>query len=140
MPSGGQNKIILTPELAESILEGLKSQFLTTLCAKKGMPSRRTVDRWINEYPDFAVQVAQARQVFYETLLEGSTQELLKAKTLNDAKMGDIKLKSTQWLAERLLSKKYAPATKIKGDAEEPVQITIKHIMGKGKPSPDKKE
>lgn len=133
MPSGGQNKIILTTELADKIVEGLASQFLTTLCSKKGMPSTVTVWKWMNEYPDFAIRVAHARQMYYEVLLEQSTYDLRSSKTLNDGKLADIKLKSTQWLAERLLSKKYAPAMKVKGDAEEPVQITIRHITGKSK-------
>ncbi len=60
-----------TPENAKRIVEGLcDGVTLRALCRQEGMPSWRTVYLWMSEDPDFAAEVAHARDLGYEALAE----------------------------------------------------------------------
>lgn len=55
----------------EEIIAWLSSgKFLTEYCCQKGNPSRTTVYSWMNKFPEFAEQVARAREMGEEVLFE----------------------------------------------------------------------
>jgi len=60
-----------TPEIATRIIEGLcDGVTMRALCRQEGMPNWRTVYDWLEQDPDFAAQVARARDLGYEALAE----------------------------------------------------------------------
>ena len=54
-------------ELLERLEEG---QSLSTICAAKRMPHRRTIERWANADDALAADIARARQIGYQARAE----------------------------------------------------------------------
>lgn len=60
-----------TQAVADLICEKLsRGVFLAAICREEGMPGRMTVYDWLGSHPDFAVQVARAREVGYDALAD----------------------------------------------------------------------
>ncbi|WP_412474605.1 terminase small subunit protein [Rhizobium sp. WW22] len=60
-----------TSEIADEICERLaEGNSLRSICEADEMPSKTTVFRWLNAYPDFRDQYARAREVQADTLFD----------------------------------------------------------------------
>lgn len=60
-----------TPAIAKRLIEGLSDGVtMRALCRQEGMPNWRTVYDWMRDDPDFAAEVAHARDLGYEALAE----------------------------------------------------------------------
>lgn len=64
-----------TPEVDEAIVDGLSHGVtLTDICARDGMPARRTVYDWINSDADLAARIARARDLGFDVIAEQCVQ------------------------------------------------------------------
>jgi hypothetical protein len=121
--------ITYSDELAAKIIEKLHTMSLTQLCTSKDMPNRQTVGDWMEKYPSFAASCTRARADHAERILEKANLDLQQAKSLDDGRLADLKFKGQQWMAARLLSRKYGDSLKVSGDAvADPVQVVIRHV------------
>ena len=83
----------------------------------------------MEKYPSFAASCTRARADHAERILEKANLDLQQAKSLDDGRLADLKFKGQQWMAARLLSRKYGDSLKVSGDAvADPVQVVIRHV------------
>ena len=95
-------------EIRETIIERLAENSLNRLCRDDGMPDRRTVERWMDDDPDFAAKCARAREAHAERIfdsLEDVEDGVLSGVIKPDA--ARVVVASRQWRAEKLKPKKF---------------------------------
>lgn len=111
-------------EVLCSRIAGGKS--LKALSEEPGMPSYATLMRWRTTVPEFAkmLDVAYADQADYRADKIMDEIDQVDADPDEIAKAG-LKLKATQWAAQVHKPGKYAPRTKVMGDANSPLQFVI---------------
>lgn len=73
-------------EICARIAEG---EFLTVICREPGMPSRRTVYRWIDDKPEFASSMEKARQIGADAIAEQSMIDVAKEPERINTEHGD---------------------------------------------------
>lgn len=109
-------------KIAEEICDLLASQqSMRQICAKPGMPDRKTVTNWARDLPDFAKKLAQARQAQADSIFDDMAA--IEAQTLAkkiDARAARAVLSSMQWRASKLAPKRYGDKLVVHGDADEP--------------------
>jgi hypothetical protein len=87
--------------------------------------NRRTVFRWLNEYPEFDTQCARARETLTEVRLSKVREKVVKAQQTGvDPNLLKIEVGFEQWVAERI-APRYSTRTKteVSGPNGGPVQI-----------------
>jgi hypothetical protein len=122
-------------ELAERILEELPfaDGGLEEICKREGMPSERSVYRWLADDRNAAFRqaYARARELCGEIQAQRGLRDALEAE---DAQLGRLKFDARRWLASKLAPRRYGEATLLKhadadgGHLPEPppvLQITI---------------
>ena len=107
-----------TPEIANKICERMiEGEDLVTICADADMPSRRTVYRWMDEFPDFDTQCARAREGLAD--FEASRiSEIAKDCTPESAPADRVKLAALQWLASKRAPKRWGDRVEIDAKIE----------------------
>lgn len=95
-----------TPELADEICARvMESDYgLEQICGKDGLPSARTVFRWLAAHAEFRQQYARAKEV------QGHVQAdrgMFDALTATDASLGRLKFDARKWAASKLAPKQY---------------------------------
>ncbi len=70
------------------------------------MPDRATVMRWINRFPDFAANVARARELQQDAIVE-QLRDMADAATEADWQVVKLRIWTRQWTASKLAPKKY---------------------------------
>lgn len=107
--------IELTKEISEYICDQLaQGHSLISICNNgKGVPSHATVSRWINNYPDFATDIARAREAQADYFLDKQI-EFAATATVDDYQLRKFQADNLKWVAAKLRPKKYGDSTQIK--------------------------
>jgi hypothetical protein len=120
-----------TAELEARIAELLANEPLTEICKKyDDLPCRSSINTHLVESDSFWTLCARARKVNALQRLE-DTQVMLDSAdestiTQVGVKLLELKRGDAKWIAERLLSKDYAPNQRFTGaDGEGPVEISV---------------
>jgi hypothetical protein len=99
--------VLFNAKLAEKICETMAAagETLTAICQQPGMPSRRTVARWLHTNPDFCLAYARAR----ELLADSFADEVIAIADDGDADVNHARLQvdSRKWYAGKLYPKRY---------------------------------
>ena len=101
-------------ETATEIATLLETMPLKEICAREGMPHRNTVNRWMEENPEFAAQCARARALQVDALVDDMAD--IEDRVLT----GEIKpdqarvvLESQRWRAIKVAPQKYGDKTSV---------------------------
>lgn len=113
---------ILSVGLAEEICERIgNGESLRSICQDDYMPTTTTVYRWLQDYPDFRDQYADARARqadFY------ADQIVTLADTAEDHNKARLQIDARKWVAAKLLPKKYGErVTATHEGGDKPVQV-----------------
>jgi hypothetical protein len=96
-------------QIADSICERLAAgESLRQICTDAKMPDRKTVDRWADQFPEFAARRARAREAQADGLFDemADIENKTIAKALDPA-IARVVLSSKQWRAAKLAPKVY---------------------------------
>ncbi|WP_181315847.1 terminase small subunit protein [Rhizobium sp. JAB6] len=114
-----------TSEIAEQICERLaEGNSLRSICEAEDMPSKTTVFRWLNAFPDFRDQYARAREAQADALFDeildiadtpitgektkvdkdGNVIEMTKADMIEHRR---LQIEARKWMAGKLRPKVY---------------------------------
>jgi hypothetical protein len=86
--------------LIERIIDQLaQGKSLTAICKRKGMPSRRTVQRWMEGDDDLAERLLEARETGFHQFAE-ETLDLVEREP--DANKARVILSARQWFLGKL--------------------------------------
>lgn len=136
----------ITDRICAAIMDG---RSLRKICEEQGMPDRATVFRWLAADDAFATKYARARAIqaegFAEELVEIADEEVTMVRRSKhwhgspdeDEEDADIevvfdptavarnklRVATRQWIASKLLPKRYGDRTVLTGDPDNPVQI-----------------
>lgn len=119
---------VYTPDLAEHICDELiEGRSLRQICAKEGMPDRRTVIRWMDRDPAFATKCARAREEQAD-LMDDRILEIADKVECGelDPKAASVVMSALMWRAAKLKPKRYGDAKRLEhtGDGGGPVLLT----------------
>jgi hypothetical protein len=99
--------------IIERIIDQLaEGKSLTQICARKGMPSRRTVQRWLQADDELAERLHEAREIGFHQFAE-ETLELVENEP--DANRARVILAARQWYLGKLSN----------AFREKPVQVGV---------------
>jgi hypothetical protein len=99
--------------IIERIIEKLaQGKSLTAICEQRGMPSRRTVQRWLQGDDDLAERLHEAREIGFHQFAE-QTLDLVEKEP--DANRARVILAARQWYLGKLSN----------AFREKPVQIGV---------------
>lgn len=101
-------------ETADRIVELLQTMPLREICGREGMPHRVTVNRWINENPEFAAQCAHARALQVDALVDDMAD--IEDRVLTGELKPDqarVVLESQRWRAIKVAPQKYGDKTSV---------------------------
>lgn len=105
MPAGRPSRF--SEEIATRICERMvEGEDLVQICGDADMPSRTTVYRWMDEFPDFGTRCARAREGLAEYAEHRAVKEALEASPENAA-IARVRVSALQWRAAKLAPKKY---------------------------------
>lgn len=131
---------IYTPEVADAICERLiGGESLRRICDDEAMPSRATVLRWLaTDHEGFEAKYTQARaaQILGEAddlleIADNSRNDWMERHGEDDAgwlangeniQRAKLRVATRQWIASKLLPKKYGDRTVIAGDPDAPLK------------------
>lgn len=100
---------------------------MRAICRDETMPSRSTVDGWLEAHDDFRAKCARAREWQAEACDDdiAATIESVRIGTL-DPQAGRVILAGQQWRASKLAPKRYGDKVlHTGGDGESPVQVAV---------------
>jgi hypothetical protein len=110
----------LADEICELLADGLS---MRKICKADDRPNRRTIERWMGHYPEFAAKCARARewQADYMADLVFDTAQACTPETAQAAK---VQIGAYQWRAAKLAPKVYGDKTDVtvKGPNNGPIQ------------------
>lgn len=116
----------LTPELEDAILSRIEEgESMRQICSDEGMPSRRTVLRWLRENNSFATKCARARDEQADFTFDRH-QDIIEdmfAGTIQ-TDQARVALSALQWRAAKLAPKKYGDKQTI--DHEGSISVVTK--------------
>jgi hypothetical protein len=95
----------IADQICERLIEG---ESMRQICSSKGFPSRASILRWMDEFPDFEAKCARAR-VLQADLMDDRVLEVannVESGAL-EPKAGSVVLSALQWRASKLAPKKY---------------------------------
>ncbi len=95
----------LADDICEQLAEG---KSLREICQAKGMPDRKTVERWIDADAGFAAKCARAREEQAE--FHHAEMDVIERKVLAgqlDPKAANVVLANKRWRMEKLKPKVY---------------------------------
>lgn len=113
---------ILSVAVADEICERIANgESLRSICQDDWMPTTTTVYRWLQDYPDFRDQYADARARQADHYAD---QIVTIADTADDANKARLQIDARKWVAAKLLPKKYGERTTqtIEG-GEKPLEV-----------------
>ena len=110
------------PEIADEICARvMESDYgLEQICGNDGLPSARTVFRWLAAHEEFRQQYARAKEV------QGHVQAdrgMFDALTATDASLGRLKFDARKWAASKLAPKQYGE--KLQTENNSNVNVTV---------------
>jgi hypothetical protein len=89
---------------------------LGTICQRPGMPSRYQVDYWRVHHPEFAAQLARARECLAHVEFD-KIKELIENCTEANANATRVKIQAYQWRVMKLSPRSYGDKTTIEATA-----------------------
>jgi hypothetical protein len=121
-----------SPDLAVAILDRLADgESLRSICNDIGMPSRKTVLRWLAADEAFREAYARARDWQADALDDEMAEVIAAVRTGRmDPQAGRVVLSGMQWRASKLAPKRYGDALALKhsgGVAVAPVEMDADH-------------
>lgn len=138
-----RKKVEYTPELAESIctmlIDGMP---LSRICARNDIPSKHTVLRWLQEYPEFYEAYFKAKQLQAEGLVDeivdiadNSTNDYMEWVTKSGRKMivpdheniqrSRLRVDARKWLAQQLFPRVYGERVQLNAGEGVSAQLVI---------------
>lgn len=112
-----------SPEIIDQICERLADgESMRTICADRGMPDRRTVERWMADDEKLAATIAHAREVGYDQRADRAVAE---AKAAEDAGKGRLAFDAERWYLSKLAPKKYGDKQLVGSDPDNPLPAGI---------------
>ena len=131
LPAISQPKIPYTVPLAQAIYtlirEGKTNKQIASIV---GMPSTSLIYQWMARYPDFAWNIKQAKfdraHTFHDKIVE-ITERMDGEGCLDKETLATTKevVSNYKWLAEKGNPQDYGASTKISGDRDNPLAITV---------------
>ena len=116
---------IVSEELKDSLLNQLLgARSMRQVCDQDGMPSRRTVARWLADDEEFAAKYAWVREMQAD-FMDDLILETAEACTPETAMADRIKIDAYKWRASKLNAKKYGDRTIHSNDADNPMPNTV---------------
>jgi hypothetical protein len=112
----------IADEIERRMIEG---ETLVDICRFPNMPSRPSVYRWMERYPEFETRIARAREGMAE-LLDHEVKELADTVTAESAPAARVRLAALQWRASKAFPRRYGDRTEIVGNSVVTVQHTRK--------------
>lgn len=119
----------IATQICDYIADGYSLRKIQTF---DGMPERRTIMQWESRYPDFADQIACAREAKTEDDIE--ELEEINAKVANgtlDPQQAVVISNNLKWVAGKLKPKKYGDKQIISGDPDAPIGGRIINVQQK---------
>jgi len=101
-------------KIADTIVELLQEFPLKDICLREGMPHRVTVNRWMDENPEFASQCARARALQVDSLVDDMAdieERVLTGEIKPDA--ARVVLDSQRWRAIKVAPQKYGDTKQV---------------------------
>ncbi len=104
-----------TPAKADTICDEIADgKSLRSVCARKAMPDKKTVLRWLRQNEDFRAQYARAREAAadaaYEDIVEIESKLMAKEMHPNTAR---VLIDSIKWRASKLKPKVYGDRSQV---------------------------
>lgn len=116
----GRPPMPFTQEIADRICELLLEPLsLRKICEMDGMPSKTTVLKWLDQYPEFARQYARAREAQADAMID-DTLDIADNKSL-DPQDRRVRIDTRKWLAGKLRPKKYGEKILLGEDSDNPM-------------------
>lgn len=86
---------------------------LRKICGHPGMPSKSTVMRWLDAYPDFRDQYARAREAQADFLAEEALEEAVHVARSADVPGARLAFDARRWFLSKVAPKRYGDRTEI---------------------------
>jgi hypothetical protein len=130
-----------TEDIADVICDRIaEGESLKAICADEDMPSRMTVYRWLQAFPDFCDRYTRAREDQADTLADeiiaiaDEQPEVIavldKHGALIEHKLDSAflawqknRIDARKWTAMKLKPKKYGDKVQVGGDPENPLEV-----------------
>jgi hypothetical protein len=120
---------VLDDEMQERVLDGLADGLsLVEICAKPGLPDRRTVQRHIERDADFAARIARARELGADAM-DAQVADLIRNVTPESAAADRIKLSALQWRAAKLNPRRYSDKVQAELSGPGGGAVKVEHEM-----------
>ena len=129
MAKGPLRKNIPSETLAEVFHQLAEGKTLIEICAQKGMPSKATIYRMVEESPQLRDDYARARSKQADTFAEMIVAE---SRTCTDAQLGRLRMDALKWAASKIAPKKFGEKVEVEHAGE--VDIVVK-IGGRSGPN-----
>jgi len=129
-------------EMADIICERIaEGQSMRTISKAEDTPCLSTMFQWIRENPEFRISYEKAKEQQADALAEeildiadDGSNDWMESNNPNNPgwqqngeciQRSKVRIDTRKWLAGKLRPKKYGDATTIRGDAENPLQLTL---------------
>jgi hypothetical protein len=127
MAKGPLRKNIPSETLAEVFRQLAEGKTLIEICAEKGMPSKATIYRMVEESPQLRDDYARARSKQADTFAEMIVAE---SRTSTDAQLGRLRMDALKWAASKIAPKKYGDKVEVEHAGEVDIVVKIGGALG----------
>jgi hypothetical protein len=127
MAKGPLRKNIPSETLAEVFRQLAEGKTLIEICAKKGMPSKATIYRMVEESPQLRDDYTRARSKQADTFAEMIVTE---SRTATDAQLGRLRMDALKWAASKIAPKKYGDKVEVEHAGEVDIVVKIGGTLG----------
>ena len=105
----------ITEKIIDLVIDGQPIRFI---CSQVDMPSVATMMRWLSDYPEFAKQYAQAKEMYAHCIFD-EIQHIADTCDPNEVQKAKLMIEARKYIASRLAPKKYGEASLIDAPTEE---------------------
>jgi hypothetical protein len=110
----------LTEEICDLLTDG---KSMRKICMDPGKPTRKTIERWMARYPEFAAKIAHARTLQAD-YMDDLILDTARACTPETAQCAKVQISTYQWRAAKLAPKVYGDKAEVvhTGAGGRPIQ------------------
>lgn len=102
---------IFSDEIVDAICDRMiMGESLVKICADPTMPSRPTIYKWFERYPDFYTKCARAREGLADVFVD-KIMTLADETTEENVQSQKVKISTAQWLAMKMAPRIYGDRT-----------------------------
>jgi hypothetical protein len=134
---------LFNSEVADRICNELaEGKSLREICASEDLPHIGTICRWVATNTEFREQYARAREaqaeLFADELLaiaDDGTNDWMEIRRDGECvgwrengealRRSALRVDTRQWIASKILPKKYGDVTRLVGDRDQPLRIVV---------------